>query len=306
MSNGRSNLGDLLYTLHNDKMMTVRKEERAMEEKKKASRGERWQHFKEHFYDAGDPEQLSPYKLFLMLFLGSLIGSLIEVLYCRFSNGYWENRTSLVYGPFSLAEGFGALILTIFLHKDAHKPVWKVFLKAFFWMSIAEYVMSWGQEFVFGTTAWNYSNMPLNINGRICLYYSLFWGALGVLWAKVIYPVSDRLVAKIPKKVGKVLFWILFVFFVYDCIISCFASARFNSRRAGEPPKNQFDVLMDKQFPDSYMRWVYANTMDVKADGSHGRTMSGKAEKYGQKHRKEMFHPQKSLIVFMMPSSSVS
>ena len=135
-----------------------------MEEKKKASRGERWQHFKEHFYDAGDPEQLSPYKLFLMLFLGSLIGSLIEVLYCRFSNGYWENRTSLVYGPFSLAEGFGALILTIFLHKDAHKPVWKVFLKAFFWMSIAEYVMSWGQEFVFGTTAWNYSNMPTNNN----------------------------------------------------------------------------------------------------------------------------------------------
>ena len=126
-----------------------------MEEKKKASRGERWQHFKEHFNDAGDPEQLSPYKLFLMRFLGSLIGPLIEGLYCRFSNGYWENRTSLVYGPFSLAEGFGALILTIFLHKDAHKPVWKVFLKAFFWMSIAEYVLSWGQEFVFGTTAWN-------------------------------------------------------------------------------------------------------------------------------------------------------
>lgn len=258
--------------------------------------------FRKTFYETDSIGHLNFYKLFFLLLIGSLLGSLIEVLYCRISNGYWENRTSLVYGPFSLAEGIGAVVLTVFLHKDVKSPIWKVFLKAFFWMSVAEYVMSWGQEVVFGTTAWNYSNMPLNINGRICLYYSLFWGALGVLWAKVFYPVGDKLISLIPKKIGKVLFWILLVFFVYDCIISAFASARFNARRKGVPPQNGFDQLMDKQFPDSYMRWVYANTMDVKANGKHGRTMSGNAEKYGQKHREEVFG--KGLIAFYLPQDA--
>lgn len=262
-------------------------------------KGKASERFRKTFYETESIGHLNIYKLFFLLLIGSLLGSLIEVLYCRISNGYWENRTSLVYGPFSLAEGIGAVVLTIFLHKDVKSPIWKVFLKAFFWMSIAEYIMSWGQEVVFGTTAWNYSNMPFNINGRICLYYSLFWGALGVLWAKVIYPVGDKLLNYIPKTLGKVLFWILLVFFVYDCIISAFASARFNARRKGVLPRNKFDQLMDRQFPDSYMRWVYANTMDVKANGEHGRTMSGKAEKYGQQHRKELFG--KGLVAFYVP-----
>ena len=38
-----------------------------------------------------------------------------------------------------------------------------------------------------------------NINGRICVRYSLFWGVLGVIWIKFIYPELIKFIDKIDK-----------------------------------------------------------------------------------------------------------
>ena len=37
--------------------------------------------------------------------------------------------------------------------------------------SVVEYICSLGQEIIFGSRSWDYSHMPFNINGRICLLY---------------------------------------------------------------------------------------------------------------------------------------
>ena len=55
-----------------------------------------------------------------------------------------------------------------------------------------EYICSLGQEIVFGSVAWDYSSLPLNINGRVCLLYSIFWGVLGVGWVKLVMPLVDK------------------------------------------------------------------------------------------------------------------
>ena len=47
---------------------------------------------------------LNGYKLFLILFVGSFAGVVIELLWCFLRHGYFESRSGLVYGPsFSFA-----------------------------------------------------------------------------------------------------------------------------------------------------------------------------------------------------------
>lgn len=244
-----------------------------------------WRHFKRHFFDTGNPNYLSGFELFAILIICSILGYCVEMVYGRITNGYWESRQSLVYGPFGLAYGLGGTLLTLLLFRDGKAPVWKVFLKSFVWLTFAEYIMSLGMELVFGHVAWDYSNLPLNIGGRVCLIYSLFWGFLGLAWAKWIYPAFDRLLDKISLKPKKILFWIIFVFFVYDCLTSAEAASRFNARQEGIPPQNAIDRLMDRQFPDEYMRWVYANSMEVDEEGNvdAAHTLGGNEEKYTQK-----------------------
>ena len=41
-------------------------------------------------------------------------------------------------------------------------------------------------EKVFGTVFWDYSNKPLNLHGRICLEFAIYWGFLGLLLIYVL------------------------------------------------------------------------------------------------------------------------
>lgn len=244
-----------------------------------------WRHFKLHFFETGTPHYLSGFEIFSIFILCSIIGYCVEMVFGRITNGYWESRQSLVYGPFGLAYGIGGTLLTLLLFRDQETPVWKIFLKSFFWLSIAEYVMSLGMEIVFGHVAWDYSQMPLNINGRICFLYSVFWGILGVVWAKFICPGFKVILNKLHLKPKKILFWIVFIFFLYDCIASVEAAVRFNERQDGIPPKSTVDRILDKQFPDDYMRMVYANSMKVDDDGKVDKqhTLGRNEERYTQK-----------------------
>lgn len=106
------------------------------------------------------------------------------------------------------------------LYKFRNSPWWKIFLVSFVVGTVTEYICSLGQELVFGSVAWDYSNVPLNINGRVCLLYSIFWGILGIAWIKLIYPPMAKLIGKLPIKLGKVLTWAFIIFFIFDAILS--------------------------------------------------------------------------------------
>ena len=151
----------------------------------------------------------------------NVIGYCVEMVFCYLKHGYWESRQSLIYGPFGLAYGLGGVLLSYLLFKDTKKAWWKVFIKSYIWGTVAEYICSLGEELVFGHVSWDYSKMPLNINGRVCALYSVFWGIMGLVWVKLIYPLFMKLIHKIPLKIGKVLFWIMFILILIDIILSC-------------------------------------------------------------------------------------
>lgn len=199
------------------------------------------------------------YKILLVCFVGSFAGVVIEMLWCLIRNSYIESRAGLVYGPFNLLYGVGAVAVTVALYRFRNRGQWLSFLGGMAAGSIVEYVCSWGQEFFFGSRSWDYSNLPFNLNGRICLLYSVFWGVLGVLWIKNIYPRMAKVILRIPNRAGKILTWCLTAFLVFNAVMSFLAVDRWSQRVNDVPAPNAFWEFIDDRFPDERMEKIFAN-----------------------------------------------
>ena len=197
--------------------------------------------------------------MLLICIAGSFAGVVVEMLWCLITNGYIESRAGLVYGPFNLLYGAGAALLTLCLYKYRNRGYQLSFAGGFLVGSVLEYVCSWGQEVLLGSRSWDYSHMPLNINGRICFVYSLFWGALGIFWIKDLYPRMAKYILKIPNRAGKVLTWALTAFLIVNAIVSCVAVGRWSGRVEGQPPAGPFWNFVDERFPDERMERIFAN-----------------------------------------------
>lgn len=199
------------------------------------------------------------YKLFWVFFIGCFAGVVLETIYCLIQRGHYESRVGLIYGPFNLVYGIGALCLSGALYQFRNRGRVFSFVGGFVVGSVVEYACSWFQEVCFGSTSWDYSNMPYNLNGRICLLYSIFWGILGIFWIKDIYPRMAKWILKIPNKVGKPLTWVLLVFMVFNSVMTLFTSLRWTARREGIKPRNAFEAYLDEHYPDERMQKIFAN-----------------------------------------------
>lgn len=199
------------------------------------------------------------YKLFWIFFIGCFAGVVVEVLWCLITRGHYESRAGLIYGPFNPVYGLGAWALSAALYRYRNRNPMFSFIGGFLIGSVIEYLCSWVQETVFGSTSWDYSAMPFNLNGRICLVYSLFWGVLGILWIKEFYPRAAKWILKIPNKIGKPLTWVLLVFMIFNCFMTAATVLRWSERRTGEPAGSAFEMWMDDHYPDTRMQEIFAN-----------------------------------------------
>lgn len=199
------------------------------------------------------------YKILWILYIGSFAGVILEMFWCWLTNGYIESRQGMVYGPFNILYGMGAVALSYFLYRFRNHTERISFIGGFVVGSLLEYICSWGQEFTLGVRAWDYSHLPFNINGRICLYYSLIWGVLGVLWIKRIYPLLSKLILAIPDRIGKILTWLILVFFIFDMTASGFIMARWTTRTEGRAPSNAIESYIDEHYPDEKMQKIFPN-----------------------------------------------
>ena len=209
---------------------------------------------KDHF-----AQGINFYKLAMLVVAGSFAGVVVEMLWCLITNGYIESRAGLVYGPFNLLYGAGATFLTLALYRFRNRRSLLSFLGGLLIGSVLEYLCSWGQEMLFGSTSWDYSGMPFNINGRICLMYSIFWGILGVFWMKNLYPRFARLLLKLPNRAGKIVTVVLTVFMVWNCAVSFLAVDRWAERQEGIPAESGLSRLLDQRFSEEWMERIYAN-----------------------------------------------
>ena len=122
----------------------------------------------------------------------SLLGWLYECTYCTIKTKHWMNR-GFLFGPVCPIYGAGAVAATVLFQDLAvfggtEAPVWKIFLICAAGSAVLEYVTSWVLERSFHAVWWDYSDVPLNVNGRICLPATLGFGAAGVLIVRFLLP----------------------------------------------------------------------------------------------------------------------
>lgn len=199
----------------------------------------------------------SLYNLFWIFIVGCVVGWFVEGVFSLIKWKEFINHSAVVIGPFNMAYGLGALMLTALLYKFRDEKNIKIFLIGFIGGSILEYIMSWGMELVLGFTAWDYSRKPLNLNGRICVRYSLFWGILGVVWIKYIYPFIAKLLEKMDKNLGKRLAIFLSIFLVFDIFLTSVAINRARNKEKGIEAKYKYEEVLDKTFNKEYLKNMY-------------------------------------------------
>lgn len=176
---------------------------------------------------------ISIWRMFAYFIIYSVVGFIIETTFGFLTKGVIESRQSFLYGPFCAIYGLGAVIMIPLLQRF-NKNNYTLFFGGFVIGSIVEYLISLIGELIFHIKWWDYSDMAFNINGRICIAFSLFWGILAIYLMSHFNPIIDKLINKIKEKLSsKVLktaciTMILFLFI--DFLVSSFALKMFFTR----------------------------------------------------------------------------
>ena len=188
---------------------------------------------KKHFNILG----YSVWRILAYFIIYSVIGYFIETLYGIARYGTLESRQSFLYGPFCAIYGIGAIVIIILL-QYFKKNYNTLFIGGCLVGSILEYIISWIGEVILNVKWWDYSNMPLNLNGRICLMYSLFWGFLSLYLMISLNPKIDKLIDWIKSKfnirVIKLITTLLIIFMILDFFITSYAIMCFMVRMIKE------------------------------------------------------------------------
>ncbi len=109
------------------------------------------------------------HKGWILLIIGGIAYVLIELLWRRRS--HWS--MFLVGG---ICFGWIGKIYTAF----AQKKLWIRCALSALVVTTVEFVSGCILNLQLGLSVWNYSQMPLNIGGQVCLLYSFFWSILSI------------------------------------------------------------------------------------------------------------------------------
>ena len=131
----------------------------------------------------------------------SFLGWVWESIYCTIKEKKWADR-GFLFGPVCPIYGSCVVIASLVFNlvpglSDPAFPIWAIFIICYIGSAIAEFGTSWVLEKRFHARWWDYSNIPLNIQGRICVPVSIGFGAAGVLVVKYLIPVINGIHAGI-------------------------------------------------------------------------------------------------------------
>ena len=198
----------------------------------------------------------SIWRLIAYFIIYSVLGFVIETAFGAVTKGVIESRKSFLYGPFCAIYGLGAVVMILCLQpfkKNNNTLFWGGFVVG----SIIEYLVSLIGELIFHVIWWDYSDMPLNINGRVCVYFSTFWGLLGIYLVSYINPKIDKLINFIKRKISdkalKIIEMITAVFLIVDCLLTAYALKAFYIRMVKLHNINIGNVeMIDKEYDKMY------------------------------------------------------
>lgn len=163
---------------------------------------------------------MSFYQICCYFIIYSVIGWIIEVAYHAVTLGKVVNR-GFLNGPLCPVYGFGmlaVLCITHFIPVNAQGQPYAilVFLAGLIFTTLIELFAGWILDKAFHARWWDYSDVPLNLNGYICVKFSLIWGMAVLFAVRFFHPLVIHFsVAALSPKIGwivmAVIYGILFI-----------------------------------------------------------------------------------------------
>ncbi len=209
--------------------------------------------------------KLDAFNVLWIFVVCSLIGIIIETLYCTLRYGSSVNRAGLLFGPFSPIYGIGALLMTIALNRFWKSNPLLIFAVSGTVGGLFEALAAWLLERAFDVVAWDYSAMPGSLlGGRTNLLYMCGWGLLGLLWIRLLLPHLLQSVNHIPWKWRYSITALGYVLMIANVVMTMQALHCWQERAAGQLPDTPIARFYAQNFDDAWMQQRF-ETMDFIA-----------------------------------------
>ena len=207
-------------------------------------------------------------QVFAWFVVYSMVGWIWESTYCTIVERRWQNR-GFLYGPVCPIYGTGIVGIMLLWHRalqSGHALTWyQVFLVVMVGSAVLEYVTHWALEKLFHAYWWDYSNMPLNLNGRICLPASVFFGLGGLLICYVLYEPTVRAIAAADPLVVEAVALVLMAAIAADTAIT--ASSLATVARAAASINQSINAHMDEFVLETQARGAAAvHSLEARRD----------------------------------------
>ena len=152
---------------------------------------------------------------FWQFLIYSFLGFLLEVAFARITRSRKQDRKCLLLLPLCPVYGLGALAI-VHLPAAVQGNPFLLFLLGGLAATAVEYFTDWFYEIALGVRFWDYSDLPWNLNGRVSLLFSFFWGLLAIGLVVWVHPWVKGLLSIIPTG------WAfpVFLLFLTDAILS--------------------------------------------------------------------------------------
>lgn len=217
---------------------------------------------------------ISIHEILWYFILFSIVGLILETIYCYQTTGIFESRKGLIYGPFCPIYGVGATFLIVLLNKYKDNPI-LLFLYGILLGSILEYFLSFTLEALYGTRFWEYSYLMFNLNGRISLVYSLFWGILSIFLIRWLKPLVDKIIDKLTSKLTLTVEIVVVTFLIFDLFATIYSISLYTTQAMNKyynlpsKPSSKFETFVkNKIFTDSYMKKSFPNLRFIDSNGN--------------------------------------
>jgi len=164
-------------------------------------------------------DNISIFQAIILFAIYSFMGWIIEAVYRSISEREFINP-GFVYGPFIPLYGFGAAFIIALGFLISPWPLPLELIVYGLVLTFMEYLTGFLFEKIFKLKLWDYSDSRFNINGRVCLSFSLCWTALALIFVTFIHPTILRYVRSIDESFLQAFSIILVVYGLTDFVLS--------------------------------------------------------------------------------------
>lgn len=232
--------------------------------------------------------KMTVYDVLMCFFIYGFLGWCSEVAFAAVKDRKFVNR-GFLSGTICPVYGVGVTMIVFLTQTLENRPL-PLFVVSAIVVSALEWFTGFLLEKLFHHKWWDYSRMPLNLNGYICLPFSILWGAVCVLIVRFVHPLLHKLYGFLPKWLGITILVVLCGVLLADICVTVSGILKLNRKLEHMEEITKELHRISEQIGEN----IYENMMDglERHDRVKQRT-AAKAEELRQKYEQLLNNPSR-------------